>query len=85
MLPDVVTFIFCLNYLLGVIYTSFMKEMGFKVPCWGFMVLSGTFKAPGHLIPGLRNPFPGKKDKVLKKLKIEETLEQDAAGLCETC
>ena len=62
-----------------------MKEMGFKVPCWGFMLLSGTFKGPGHLIPGLRNPFPGKKDKVLKKLKIEETLEQDAAGLCETC
>ena len=44
-----------------------MEGMGFKVPCWGLMVLCGTFQAPGHLIPGPRNPFPEKEQ------NIEET------------
>ena len=88
LLSDVVTFIFCLNHQLGVIYTCFMEEMGFKVPCWGFMVLSGTFQAPGHLIPGQRNSFPWKVNSISGNPQILENFHsgaQDIACFTYSC
>ena len=42
------------------IYHSFPGGKGFKVPGKGYNALPWILQGPGHLIPGLRNHFPGK-------------------------
>ena len=49
------------------------------------MVLLRTVQASGHLIPGQRNPFPGKGTQISEKCQMRQFLGQYVSVIFETC